>query len=108
VLAELDDGSYERLETTAQRLAGGLREALPDAQVTRVGTLVGVGFAPQAVTDADGAHAADHDAYAALFHRLLAGGVYVAPSGYEAAFPSLAHTDADIDRTVELAAGSSA
>ena len=39
----------------------------------------------------------------ALFHGLLDRGVYFAPSGYETLFPSLAHTDADIDATLEAA-----
>ena len=52
------------------------------------------------------ARAADHERYAGFFHGLLDRGVYFAPSGYETLFPSLAHTDADIDRTVVAAAES--
>ena len=44
--------------------------------------------------------AADHDGYARIFHGLLDRGIYTAPSGYEAMFPSLAHTDEDIDAVV--------
>jgi glutamate-1-semialdehyde 2,1-aminomutase len=58
------------------------------------------------VRNYEDARAADHARYAAFFHGLLDRGVYFAPSGYETLFPSLAHTDADIDRTVELAAAS--
>jgi glutamate-1-semialdehyde 2,1-aminomutase len=46
VLGELTDVSYATLETTARRFADGLRKALPDAQVTRVGTLTGLFFSP--------------------------------------------------------------
>ena len=78
------------------------------AQITRAFTLVGVFFAPAPVHNYDEARAADHARYARVFHGLLERGIYFAPSGYETLFPSLAHTDADIDRTVEAAAAASA
>ena len=53
--------------------------------------------------DYDAARVADHKAYASFFHRLLDRGVYLAPSGYEALFPSLAHGDAEIDHTLAAA-----
>jgi glutamate-1-semialdehyde 2,1-aminomutase len=56
------------------------------------------------VRDYEGAQAVDHATYARFFHALLARGVFLAPSGYEVMFVSLAHTDDDLDRTVELAA----
>jgi glutamate-1-semialdehyde 2,1-aminomutase len=105
VLAQLDSGSYDQLEATAARLAHGLRGAFRDAgtaaQVTRAFTLVGVFFSPAPVHNYEDARAADHARYATLFHGLLDRSVYFAPSGYETLFPSLAHTDADIDRTIE-------
>jgi glutamate-1-semialdehyde 2,1-aminomutase len=104
VLAELDDASYDTLERTAARLADGLRKVFADAgidaQVTRAFTLVGVFFAAAPVTDYASARRADHARYARLFHAILERGVYFPPSGYEALFPSLAHTDADVDRTL--------
>jgi glutamate-1-semialdehyde 2,1-aminomutase len=103
-LDALDAHAYEQLEQSAERLEDGLRKELPDAQVTRAFTLLGVFFADQPVENYDDARRADHDAYARLFHRLLDCGVYFAPSGYEALFPSLAHTDADIDTTIEASA----
>ena len=111
-LAHLDAGAYNTLEATAARLADGLRDAFTargvPAQVTRAFSLVGVFFSPTPVRNYDEARAADHQRYARFFHGLLDRGVYFAPSGYETLFPSLAHTDADIDRTVEMAAESSA
>jgi glutamate-1-semialdehyde 2,1-aminomutase len=104
VLAELDDASYVALEQTAERLASGLRDAFADAgvaaQVTRANSLVGFFFTADPVTDYDGARKADHERYAKVFHSLLDQGVYFAPSGYETLFPSLAHTDAEIDETI--------
>ncbi len=110
-LSELDPDSYVRLEDTATALADGLRDALSAAgrsvQVPRAGPLVGVFFSDRPVRDYEDAVAADAKSYAALFHGMLDGGVYLAPSGFEAIFPSLAHTPADIDRTIELASKAS-
>jgi glutamate-1-semialdehyde 2,1-aminomutase len=107
VLAELDDNSYDDLARRAQRLEDGLRKAFADAglaaQVTRAFTLVGIFFADRAVTDYERARAADHARYARVFHALLDRGVFFAPSGYETLFPSLAHSDADIDATIAAA-----
>jgi glutamate-1-semialdehyde 2,1-aminomutase len=50
------------------------------------------------------ARASDTERYGALFRHLLERGVYVAPSQFECLFVSLAHTDEDIDRTVEAVA----
>ena len=111
-LALLDAAAYEHLETTAARLADGLSATLAGAgvtaQVPRARTLVGLFFADAPVRDFDDAKAADHKAYASFFHGMLDRGVYLAPSGYEAIFPSLAHADADLDHTlaaVDEAAG---
>ena len=49
------------------------------------------------------AAAADHTKYALLFHSLLRQRVYAPPSGYEAWFVSLAHTESDIDNTLTAA-----
>ncbi len=104
VLEQLTDASYVELELKAKRFADGLQRALPDAQVTSVGTLTGFFFSPTPVTNYEQAQQADHARYAALFHHLLARGHFLAPSGYETLFVSLAHTDAQIDETVASAA----
>ena len=110
VLAHLDAAAYDALEVTAERLAAGLRDAFAAAgvaaRVTRAFTLVGLFFSQSPVRNYDDARAADHNRYAKFFHGLLDRGVYFAPSGYETLFPSLAHTDADIDRTIDVAAES--
>jgi glutamate-1-semialdehyde 2,1-aminomutase len=108
VLDALDDDCYQRLDATAERLASGLADALGSAglavQVPRVGTLVGLFFAEEAVRDYDDAKASvARGRYPAFFHGMLARGVALAPGPYEALFPSLSHTDADIDRTVAAA-----
>jgi glutamate-1-semialdehyde 2,1-aminomutase len=106
-LSLLDDDAYARLEVIATRLADGLAESFESAgvtaQVPRARTLVGLFFSDRPVRDYDDARAADHKAYASFFHGLLDGGVYLAPSGYEAIFPSLAHGDDELDRTLTAA-----
>jgi glutamate-1-semialdehyde 2,1-aminomutase len=109
VLAELSEASYAALEQRAERLADGLTKAFADAgisaEVTRAATLVGVFFADAPVHDYESAQRADHERYARFFHGMLdEHDIYLAPSGYEAMFPSLAHTDELVDRTVDAAA----
>jgi glutamate-1-semialdehyde 2,1-aminomutase len=98
-----DDAAYEELERTGARLEAGLREAAGDeAVVQRVGamlTLFLTGTFP--VTSFVDAQRSDTERYAALFRHLLAAGVYLAPSQFEAMFVSLAHGDGEVDRTVE-------
>jgi glutamate-1-semialdehyde 2,1-aminomutase len=107
-LSLLDDDAYSRLEGIATRLGDGLVAVFDAAgvaaQVPRAHTLVGLFFADRPVHDYDRAHAANHKAYASFFHGLLDRGVYIAPSGYEVMFPSLAHDDAALDHTLAAAA----
>jgi glutamate-1-semialdehyde 2,1-aminomutase len=104
VLGELDDDAYARLDAKAHHFAEGLAKALPTATITRVGTLAGLFFTSSPVTNYEQAQAADHAAYARLFHHLLDAGHFLAPSGYETLFVSLAHTDELIDETISATA----
>jgi glutamate-1-semialdehyde 2,1-aminomutase len=112
VLAQLDDASYVELERIATRLSDGLAQAAADAgvaaQLPRAWTIDGLfftrpGSADGPVRDYEDAKAADADRYARFFHGMLERGVFLAPSAFESIFPSLAHTDADIDRTIAAA-----
>ncbi len=108
-LEQLTDEVYECLDGAADLLAGAFREAFADAGlddvlVQRHGTLVGVLFGVDAAPSRfDEVAAADHDRYARFFHAMLAEGVYLAPSGYEVVFPSVALDDESIDRVVRAA-----
>lgn len=110
-LALLDDAAYTALTATAVRLAADLDAAFaaaadaggPQVTVTRHATLVGVVAAPRTPTRYEDVAAADHDHYARFFHAMLARGVYLAPSGYEVVFPSLALRPADLDQVAEAA-----
>ncbi len=108
-LEAMTDTAYEQLIGIATSLAAGLTEAFAsagvEAQVPRVGPLVGLFFGDTMPTNYDEAQAsANLGHYPAFFHGMLSRGVSLAPGAYEAMFPSLAHTQADIDRTVEVAA----
>ena len=106
-LALLDAGAYERLDRTTRLLAEGLAEAALDArtpvQVAWTTGLLTIFFSPQPVRDYDGARACDLDSHAAFCRELLERGVYPPPSQFEAWFPTLAHDDEDVERTVVAA-----
>ncbi|MBW3614340.1 MAG: glutamate-1-semialdehyde 2,1-aminomutase [Actinobacteria bacterium] len=107
VLGLLDDAAYSMLAGRAAELgamlAAVLNEVTP-AQVPVVGTLVGVFFGEDLVTDYAGSRAsATTGWYARFFQAMLERGVALAPGAYEVLFPSLAHTWDDIERTVDLA-----
>jgi glutamate-1-semialdehyde 2,1-aminomutase len=108
VLAELDAGCFDALATRTARLADGLASAFAaagvPAQVPRVATLCGLFLAAEPVVDQASASTCDAAGYARFFHAMLDAGIAFAPSAFEALFVSLAHTDADIDRTVDVAA----
>ena len=91
---------YDELERLAARLEAGLA---PFGRVQRVGSMLTLFTGSDPVTDLDGAQACDADRYGAFFRSLLAEGVYIAPSQYEAMFVSLAHGEEEIDRTIEAA-----
>ena len=106
VLSLLDDGVYKDLATWAGRLGAGLAAAAAEAglavQVPVVGPLVGVFFGPATVTDYEGARASTaRGLYPPIMHGLLERGVAIAPGPYEVLFLSLAHSEADLERTVE-------
>ena len=100
-------GVYERLEVAGARLEQGLREAAESAsipaRVTRVGSLLTAFFGIADPVDWASVAGADTKLYATWFHRMLERGVYLAPSQFEAAFVSLAHTDEMIDKTIAAA-----
>jgi glutamate-1-semialdehyde 2,1-aminomutase len=105
VLRRLSDRTvYAELEARASRLADGLAEAAPAARVQRVGSLLTLFLTDQPVRRFEEAAGTDAEAYGALFRGLLERGVYVPPSPFEAWFVSLAHGDAEIERTVDAVA----
>ncbi len=103
----LDAKAYERLDVVTTRLADGLHHAADAARVpVHVQSITGLVtpfFSEGPVDNYAEAAACDLEAYGAWCRGLLARGVYPPPSQFEAWFPSLAHSDEDIDRTLEAA-----
>ncbi len=93
-----DDAVYTELERRGARLEAGLGEF---GRVHRVGGMLTLFMTDRGVRNFEDAQACDTARYGALFRHLLERGIYVAPSQFEAMFVSLAHSDEDIDRTVE-------
>ena len=104
-----DPDMYGRLERRASRLADGMDELAGQRSVpltwNRAGSLGSLFIGRGSVTDWDTASVCDRDIFARFFHGMLSRGVYLAPSAFETWFISDAHTDDDIDRTLEAAAG---
>lgn len=108
VLSLLDDTAYEELNRKVTRFADGLRSVITAAglpvQVPQARTLCSLFFTDEPVSNFAGAkRAADSGLYASFFQAMLERRVALAPSAYEVAFVSLAHSDEDIDRTIEVA-----
>src|SRR5215213_357069 len=102
-----DQSVYARLERSSHKLCAGLARAAEEAGVTtvtnRVGSMWTSFFTGEPVVDWDSANKCDRQLYGRFFHAMLNEGVYLAPSQFEAAFVSFAHTDEVIDKTLEAA-----
>ena len=97
-------GLYEQMTELAQRLVSGLRAQVADAgipaQINTIGSLATVFFTPEPVRNYSDAKRCDTKRYARFFREMLDRGIFLAPSQFEAAFVSMAHTSMDIDRTL--------
>jgi glutamate-1-semialdehyde 2,1-aminomutase len=102
-----DKTIYERLENSSRRLCDGLAQAARDTGITtvsnRVGSMWTSFFTTDPVVDWASANKCNREMYGRFFHAMLDHGVYLAPSQFEAAFVSLAHTDEIIEETIEAA-----
>ena len=100
-------GVYEELARQTERLADGLRGVFAELEVpvtiNHVCGMLTVFFGVEKVTDMDSASKNDREMFSRFFHAMLANSVYLPPSPFEAWFVSLAHSDEDIDATVEAA-----
>jgi glutamate-1-semialdehyde 2,1-aminomutase len=105
-LRMLDESAYLRLASTTEALADGLRRAAGDrpVQVVTAPGLLTLFFSDAPVRSYEDAKGCDLEAFSAFARAMLARGVYLPPSQFEAWFPSLAHTAEHVERTVEVAA----
>ncbi|RME81159.1 MAG: glutamate-1-semialdehyde-2,1-aminomutase [Caldilineae bacterium] len=98
---------WEQMEALGRRLVEGIKDAAAEAGVPvvahRVGTMFGFFFHNGPVTDWETAAQADRERFKRYFQAMLAEGVYVAPSQFEAGFLSAAHGAAEIETTIAAA-----
>ncbi len=99
--------AYAQLDARGAQLEQGLRDGARRAEIpvtiNRVGSMLTAFFAELPITNYQTAKLSNTKRYATFFHGMLNHGIYLAPSQFEAAFVSLAHSEIDIARTVESA-----
>jgi glutamate-1-semialdehyde 2,1-aminomutase len=106
-LKELEkQNGYQRLEAIGQRFEEGLRGIISEKglpyRLNRVGSMWCLYFGDSEIINVDSVQKGDFEAFKAFFWASLEKGVYLAPSPYETGFLSLAHSERDIDDTLEI------
>ena len=100
-------GFYDALEQTCQRLLEGMRQAAHKAGVAvstdRVGSMLGLFFTPGPVRNFEDAKRSDLKRFAIYYQQMLARGIYLAPSQFEAFFVSAAHDASAVGKTLQAA-----
>ena len=100
-------GAYERLNALGDMLAEGLRKAIRETEtkacVNQMGSMFTIFFGVEHVRDYETATQSDTEMFARYFHGMIAHGIYLPPSQFEAAFLSLAHGEAEIQETIQAA-----
>ncbi len=101
-------GFYDKLASTTHQLCSGLTEAAQARRIAfsarNIGGMFGLFFRETPPTSYAEVMQCDKEAFNRFFHAMLAEGIYLAPSAYEAGFVSAAHGAAEIDRTTKAAA----
>src|SRR5262249_36603047 len=101
------ENPYDKLESLGDRLGRGLLAGSDQgnvpARVNRIGSMFTLFFTERDVFDFDSAKTCDRERFNRFFHAMLDQGIFLPPSQFEAAFISAAHTEADIDQTIEAA-----
>ena len=102
-----EDDCYQKLNAAAAQLEAGLADAAAKAGVpvtiNRAGSIMSCFFTDKSVRNFTDVQSTDIKSFKKFFREMLKHGIYLAPSAYEAMFVSLAHTQADIEKTVEAA-----
>lgn len=98
------EGTYDRLEASTERLINGIIQAAKEAGLAITGSSISAMFGfylcEGPVRNFEEAKATDTERFARLHRAMLERGVYLAPSAFEAGFTSLAHSESDIDATL--------
>ena len=101
------DDCYKKLEAKSAMLADGLKKAAKEEGVpvviNRVGSILSCFFTNRPVRNFEDVKSTDIRQFKSFFAEMLARGIYLAPSAYEAMFVSLAHSKSDIEKTINAA-----
>lgn len=104
-LSALDQSTYQSLNQKIDKLTEGYRQAADEygipLQVNQAGSMVGFFFTDKPVVDYETARTSDLDLFAAYYRGMINEGIFLPPSQFEGVFLSTAHTDEDIERTIE-------
>ena len=99
------EGTYERLEATTSRLIEGIKEAAGKNGIEITGGSVSAMFGfflcNGPIRNFEEAKSTNSELFGKLHREMLIRGIYLAPSSYEAGFTSLAHSEEEIDQTIE-------
>ncbi len=99
------EGTYERLEATTQRLISGIITSANESGIpisgSSISAMFGFYLCDGPVRNFEEAKATDTELFSKLHRSMLEKGIYLAPSAFEAGFTSLAHSDDDIDATLK-------
>ena len=99
-------GVYKRLNNISEKLCKGMEYGARESGIAvysaRVGSMFSMFFTDKEVIDYTTAKTSDINRFSKYFSLMLKGGIYLAPSQFEAGFVSLAHSDSDIDMTIEV------
>ncbi|SHE48079.1 glutamate-1-semialdehyde 2,1-aminomutase [Seinonella peptonophila] len=105
-LEQLTEEAYQKLERAAAKLAEGIiqsgQETKIPVQINRVGSMVGLFFSDQPVTNYQQALQSNNDLFLKYYQQMVNEGILLAPSQYEGMFVSTAHTDEMIEQTVAI------
>ena len=99
------EGSYEKLEASTSRLIEGIIQSAENNGITisggSVSAMFGFFLCEGPVRNFEEAKTNDAELFGKLHREMLKRGIYLAPSPFEAGFTSLAHSEEEIDRTLE-------
>ncbi|UJL44979.1 glutamate-1-semialdehyde 2,1-aminomutase [Virgibacillus sp. NKC19-16] len=104
-LRALSESSYQEINQKVDKLMEGYKQAASDFQIplhiNRAGSMVGVFFTDEPVINFETAQTANLDYFAQYYRGMIEEGVFLPPSQFEGLFLSTAHTDQDIDKTIQ-------
>ncbi|WP_407272633.1 glutamate-1-semialdehyde 2,1-aminomutase [Radiobacillus sp. PE A8.2] len=106
-LVAMDKQAYDRISKLVDRLVEGYKQAAAEynipLQVNRAGSMVGCFFTDQEVINFETAQSSNLEHFASYYRSMIEEGIFLPPSQFEGLFLSAAHTEADIDKTIEAA-----